>query len=208
MADHHHDHPPVPMHPKVSFHEYPRRDNVFEHKQSFNFDVMRTRIFLNRENHKTEQYLWIGHAIAGIIMATVTWGMTTIEDASAEYRSEFIQNILDKNPDSSAVAWVAYVFFALALVLVATLLTIYVGPGANGSGVAEIMGLLNGINYPNAISVRTLFVKIFGTICAVSGGLCIGKEGPLAHIGANVGALVCHIPIKGFYALRNDVIKR
>lgn len=96
----------------------------------------------------------------------------------------------------------------MCLVLVATLLTIYVGPGANGSGVAEIMGLLNGINYPNAIGLRTLLVKCVGTIFAVSGGLCIGKEGPLAHIGANVGALVCHLPIKGFMTLRNDVIKR
>lgn len=96
----------------------------------------------------------------------------------------------------------------MCLVLCATLLTIYVGPGANGSGVAEIMGLLNGINYPNAIGMRTLLVKCVGTILAVSGGLCIGKEGPLAHIGANVGALVCHLPIKGFYTLRNDVIKR
>lgn len=86
----------------------------------------------------------------------------------------------------------------MVFVLIATLLTIYLGPGANGSGIAEIMGLLNGINFPQAIGIRTLFVKIFGTIFAVSGGLCIGKEGPLAHIGANVGALVCHLPIPGF----------
>ena len=96
----------------------------------------------------------------------------------------------------------------MAFVLIACLLTIYVGPGANGSGIAEIMGLLNGINYPGAIGIRTLFVKIFGTIFAVSGGLTIGKEGPLAHIGANIGSLVCHLPFNGFYTLRNDVIKR
>ena len=96
----------------------------------------------------------------------------------------------------------------MSFVFIACLLTIYVGPGANGSGVAEIMGLLNGINYPGAIGLRTLFVKIFGTIFAVSGGLTIGKEGPLAHIGANVGALLCHLPFEGFYTLRNDVVKR
>ena len=95
-------------------------------------------------------------------------------------------------------AWLAYTCYGMGFVLIATLLTIYVGPGANGSGVAEIMGLLNGINYPQTIGGRTLFVKCVGTICAVSGGLCIGKEGPLAHIGANIGALVCHLPISGF----------
>ena len=122
--------------------------------------------------------------------------------------THFLQRILDRNPDTTAPAWAAYVFYAMGLVLVACLLTIYVGPGANGSGIAEIMGLLNGINYPKAIGVRTLIVKIIGTIFAVSGGLTIGKEGPLAHIGANVGALLCHLPFEGFYTLRNDVIKR
>ena len=51
-------------------------------------------------------------------------------------------------------------------------------------------------------------MKVFGTFFAVAGGLCIGKEGPLAHIGANVGAIAAHIPINGFRCLRNDVIKR
>jgi chloride channel 7 len=106
------------------------------------------------------------------------------------------------------MAYFAYTAYGMVFVLCACLLTIYVGPGANGSGIAEIMGLLNGINYPNAICLQTLFVKCVGTVLAVSGGLAIGKEGPLAHIGANVGALVAHLPFKGFYALRNDVIKR
>lgn len=202
------DHVAVPMHPKKSLLEYPRRDNVYEHKHSFNFDMMRSRIFTNRRKTHTDMYLWIAHALIGISVATITWAMTTIEDASAEFRSHFIQSLLDSHPDSSFTAWIAACAYAMALVLIACLLTIYVGPGANGSGIAEIMGLLNGINYPNAIGVRTFIVKIFGTICAVSGGLTIGKEGPLAHIGANVGALICHLPFKGFYTLRNDVIKR
>ena len=181
---------------------------MYEHKSSFNFDMMRSRIMVNRTKTHTDMWLWIAHGFVGITMATITWAMTTLEDGSAEFRSHFIQNILDRNPESNALAWLAYVVYAMVFVLIACLLTIYVGPGANGSGIAEIMGLLNGINYPKAIGFRTLLVKIFGTIFAVSGGLTIGKEGPLAHIGANVGALMCHLPIKGFYTLRNDVIKR
>lgn len=196
------------MHPKRSFAAYPRHDNVYEHKSSFNFDMMRTRIFVERKGTHTDMYLWIAHGILGIVVATITWAMTTVEDAAAEFRAAFVQRKLDENPDSVAPAWASYSFYAMGFVLAACLLTIYVGPGANGSGIAEIMGMLNGINYPNAIGVRTLFVKCVGTILAVAGGLTIGKEGPLAHIGANVGALICHLPIKGFYTLRNDVIKR
>jgi len=83
---------------------------------------------------------------------------------------------------------------SIILVLIAALLTVFIGPAAMGSGVPEVMGLLNGVNYTDAISFRTLFVKCFGTLFAVCGGLCIGKEGPLVHIGANVGVISCFLP--------------
>jgi len=76
----------------------------------------------------------------------------------------------------------------------AACLTVFVGPGATGSGIAELMGYFNGVNYPKLIEVPTLFVKIFGMIFAVAAGLCVGKEGPLAHIGAIVGHLVVYLP--------------
>jgi len=92
--------------------------------------------------------------------------------------------------------------------MTATILTVFVGPGANGSGVAEIMALLNGVNYPNTIKVRTLFVKVVGVVCAVAGGLCVGKEGPLAHIGAITAILCCYIPFDAFRIYQNDHDKR
>ena len=78
------------------------------------------------------------------------------------------------------------------------MLTVYIGPGANGSGVAEIMGILNGVNYKGVISMRTGFVKVVGVVLAVVGSLCVGKEGPLAHIGAVCAILVIYLPYSGF----------
>lgn len=146
-AHKHHAHADKPMHPKRSFHMYPRPDNVYEHKSSLNFDMMRTKVFLERKGTNENVYLWIAHFILGIIVATVTFLMTTVEDASSEFRAGFIQEIIDRN-NSAVEAWAAYTIYGMFFVLIACLLTIYVGPGANGSGVAEIMGLLNGINYP------------------------------------------------------------
>lgn len=87
-------------------------------------------------------------------------------------------------------------------------MTTYYGPGAAGSGVAELVGYVNGINYPNFISIPTMLTKIVGTTFAVVGRLCVGKEGPLAHIGAICGILVLYIPGQGFEYLRNDEYKR
>jgi chloride channel 7 len=88
------------------------------------------------------------------------------------------------------------------------IMTCYFGPGAAGSGVAEVIGMLNGIVYPNCIGFRTLITKIFGVVFAVSGGLKVGKEGPLAHIGANIGAMSLYIPVGFNEYFRNDKHKR
>jgi len=112
--------------------------------------------------------------------------------------------LLKNEETSESNTFIAYLFYAgisCTLVLVATLLTVYVGPGAYGSGVAEIMGHLNGVNYPNVLGFKTLFTKIWGTVFAVTGGLCIGKEGPLAHIGANIAIMTAYMPFEGFRTL-------
>lgn len=85
--------------------------------------------------------------------------------------------------------------------LVAGTLTTYYGPAAAGSGVAEFIGYINGINYPGFISIPTLITKILGVTFAVIGKLCVGKEGPLAHIGAICGIMVLYIPKQGFEIL-------
>ena len=98
--------------------------------------------------------------------------------------------------------------FSLLFGGTAAIMTVFIGPGAAGGGTPELMGYLNGINYPGLISLRTLFVKIFGLGLAVSSGLCIGKEGPLAHIGAILGHAVAYIPLPFLAYFRNDSDKR
>ena len=88
-----------------------------------------------------------------------------------------------------------YVIYSIILSSLAAVLTVYLAPGAAGSGIPEIMGVLNGVKYPNIFTKRVLVIKIVGVILAVSGTLCIGKEGPLAHIGAIVAILCLEAPL-------------
>jgi chloride channel 7 len=101
-------------------------------------------------------------------------------------------------------------FIVLSLLFggTAAIMTVFIAPGAASGGTPELMGYLNGINYPDFIGVATLLVKIFGLALAVSSGLCIGKEGPLAHIGAILGHCVIYIPLPFLKYFRNDVDKR
>ena len=116
--------------------------------------------------------------------------------------------IIGNDSESLALGWLFYSGFSVILASAAACLTIYYGPGAVGSGITELIAFLNGVNYPKLISFESLFTKIFGVILAVVGNLCVGKEGPMAHIGAIIGALVAYLPIHGFNYLRNDWSKR
>lgn len=102
------------------------------------------------------------------------------------------QNFIEK--DNEVAAWLFYSFYSVLLVLIATIMTLWWGPGSAGSGVAEVIGYVNGVNYPLTIDYKTCVTKIVGVVLAVAGGLTVGKEGPLAHIGANVGAAIVSIP--------------
>ena len=97
------------------------------------------------------------------------------------------------------LAWLFLIGFAFNLAAFASILTIYIGPAANGSGIAEIMAILNGVKIPDYISFQSLFVKSFCIILAIAASLCVGKEGPLAHIGAVISQIIIHhVPIKQF----------
>ena len=104
------------------------------------------------------------------------------------------------------MAWLFYALYGATLCVISCIVTTWWGTGASGSGVAEIIGYVNGVNYPDCIGVKTVITKMFGVVLAVAGGLTVGKEGPLAHIGGNLGAMTAYLP--GLAFMRNDWRKR
>ena len=83
-------------------------------------------------------------------------------------------------------------FFAVntGLALLACLPVIFYSPPAAGSGIPEVMGYLNGVHIRKVLGIRTLLVKIWGTVMIVAAGLAVGPEGPLVHSGAIIGSLL------------------
>lgn len=132
--------------------------------------------------------------------------MDIIEESLVHFKDHFTQEQIVDN--SLYGSWMFYASFSAFLGVVSATLTTFWGPGASGSGVAEIIGYLSGVNYPETIGIETLITKIFGVVLAVAATLCIGKEGPLAHIGANLGALILYCPGDFFKFLHNDNKRR
>jgi len=105
-------------------------------------------------------------------------------------------------------AFIFYLMFSIVLATLAAVLTVYVAPGASGSGIPEIMGVLNGVKYPDIFTKRVLIVKVVGVMLAVSGTLCVGKEGPLVHIGACIAILCLEAPFSFLAQFQTDIYKR
>lgn len=57
-----------------------------------------------------------------------------------------------------------------------------------GSGIPALKCVLNGVKIPKVVRLKTLVAKVFSVTFAVASGLPLGKEGPMIHNGAIVGA--------------------
>ncbi|XP_043931167.1 chloride transport protein 6 [Protopterus annectens] len=77
--------------------------------------------------------------------------------------------------------------FNLTFVFLASILVL-IQPIATGSGIPEIKCYLNGVKVPGVVRLNTLVCKAVGVLFSVAGGLFVGKEGPMIHSGAVVGA--------------------
>eukprot|EP00668_Euglena_longa_P034877 GGOE01044774.1.p1 GENE.GGOE01044774.1~~GGOE01044774.1.p1 ORF type:complete len:792 (-),score=212.25 GGOE01044774.1:81-2456(-) len=78
----------------------------------------------------------------------------------------------------------------LALALAASLAVVLIAPQAAGSGMPEALAALNGVDLPAVFNARTLAIKVISLILAICSGLPIGLQGPIIHIGAQVGHLL------------------
>lgn len=113
-----------------------------------------------------------------------------------------------RHTNEPLLGWVIILAISLAFGVIAMLMTVYISPAALGSGVAETMGILNGVRYQDFICLKAFLVKFLGVALAVSAGLCVGKEGPLVHMGAIVGCASPYIPLSITKYFRNDFEKR
>lgn len=130
-----------------------------------------------------------------------------------ELKFSYIYDAMPKpSGDGSLMgAYIIDVFFCMMFVGFAAILVVCVEPAAAGSGIPEAKAYLNGSNVRRYLSPAALMCKATGVSFAVSGGLCVGKEGPLVHVGSAFAAILSHgwdKASKHFIKFRNDVDKR
>lgn len=191
---------------------FPREDNVFKTKESIPYDEIQTKVWRDRPKRRSAEHIreWGAYILLGLGIGFTGFVMSTLEENLSGWISHTMQKMIDPTATGTAHVspWLFFAFLSGCCALISGIMTVYYGPGAAGSGVAEYIGYCNGINYKDFIAIPTLLTKIFGVTLAVVGRLCVGKEGPLAHIGSVIGVLCLYIPGLGFEFLRNDEKRR
>lgn len=58
----------------------------------------------------------------------------------------------------------------------------FISRDAEGSGVPEMKGVLAGVHLHKFMSINALVGKWVGIVCALSGGLSMGRQGAFVHM--------------------------
>ncbi|XP_024366703.1 putative chloride channel-like protein CLC-g [Physcomitrium patens] len=163
--------------------------------ESLDYELVENELFRqdwrSRKKREILQYVavkWTFVFLVGILTAIAALGINTAVENIAGVK--FLLTVKFMESNRFVWAFLVYAGFNVMLVMSAALLCVYIGPSAAGSGIPEVKAYLNGVDTPNIFSIKTLVVKILGSIGSVAGGLIVGKEGPLVHVGSCIASLL------------------
>ncbi|XP_015066133.1 chloride channel protein CLC-b [Solanum pennellii] len=165
------------------------------HIESLDYEINENDLFKHdwrrRSRVQVLQYVFLKWSLAflvGLLTGVTATLINLAIENIAGYKLRAVVDYIDNRRYLMGFAYFAGANFVFTLI--AALLCVCFAPTAAGPGIPEIKAYLNGVDTPNMFGATTLFVKIIGSIAAVSASLDLGKEGPLVHIGACFASLL------------------
>ncbi|KAG7234480.1 hypothetical protein INR49_004635 [Caranx melampygus] len=145
----------------------------------------------NRQNksQKYEAVRWIMVFAIGITVGLVGLFVDFFVHLFTKVKFTVVGDSVEKcsNKGCLPLSLLELLSFNMTFVFIASVFVL-VEPVAAGSGIPEIKSYLNGVKIPGIVRLRTFLCKAAGVLFSVAGGLFVGKEGPMIHSGAIVGA--------------------
>lgn len=218
-APHGHEHDAVWHPPHHAFTDEERL--LMNHYESLDYDVVNSEALLRARQGRTYWTVkcdwiarWFVFGLIGALTGALAAAVAVAVEAVQEFKYGTALDILKESGAGPAFGF--FVGVSCAFALVAVLLVVGIEPVAAGSGIPQLKAYLNGTAYMRLLQVKTLVVKLIGVIFSVTGGLIIGKEGPMVHSGAVLGANISHLTgcrrwfghTRWLYRFRNDRDKR
>ncbi|XP_015893920.3 putative chloride channel-like protein CLC-g [Ziziphus jujuba] len=163
--------------------------------ESLDYEIFENEFFKqdwrSREKIHIFQYIfmkWLLAFLIGLIVSLIGFCNNLAVENLAGVKFVVTSNMMLKG--RYGIAFLVFSLSNLVLTLFASMITAFISPEAAGSGIPEVKAYLNGVDAPGIFSLRTLVVKVVGSVTAVSSSLLIGKAGPMVHTGACVASLL------------------
>ncbi|KAM3921298.1 H(+)/Cl(-) exchange transporter 6 [Leptodactylus fuscus] len=159
----------------------------------------------HKKSRRYEAVRWIMVFAIGVCTGLVGLFVDYFVRLFSQFKFRVVQGSVEDCTDRGclALSLLELLGFNLTFAFIATLFVL-IQPVAAGSGIPEIKCYLNGVKVPGVVRLRTLVCKALGVLFSVSGGLFVGKEGPMIHSGAVVGAGLPQFQSISFQKIRFD----
>uniref|UniRef100_A0A4W6CT10 Chloride channel protein n=1 Tax=Lates calcarifer TaxID=8187 RepID=A0A4W6CT10_LATCA len=142
----------------------------------------------NRKAKKYEAVRWMMVFTIGVTVGLVgIFGIFWFSSLDSTMLQMIREHYLCSDKGCLPLSLLELLAFNMTFVFIASVLVL-IEPVATGSGIPEIKSYLNGVKIPGIVRLRTFLCKAAGVLFSVAGGLFVGKEGPMIHSGAIVGA--------------------
>ncbi|TYZ57389.1 hypothetical protein PybrP1_008345, partial [[Pythium] brassicae (nom. inval.)] len=169
-----------------------------QHLESYDYDPFESRVNMQHEHEQTEEAIrslniarWVMTFSIGLVTGLVACFVEVMTKTFSTFRTSTMASYVQREKTGElpfGAGFLVYGGISLAFVAVASYCVAILCPVAGGSGISEIKATLNGIKIHRVVRLKTLFCKAFGILFSVAGGLPVGKEGPMIHSGAVIGA--------------------
>ncbi|XP_002740900.1 H(+)/Cl(-) exchange transporter 6 [Saccoglossus kowalevskii] len=164
--------------------------------ESLNYDLCHNDVYAqmietrNKKTAKTLDFMkWITTFLIGVFTGMVAFFIDYFVKLLNKWKFSSVEtSVLACGQHGCLVlSLLLLIAFNGGFVLISSCL-VALEPVAAGSGIPEIKCYLNGIKIPHIVRLKTLLSKAVGVLFSVAGGLFVGKEGPMIHSGAIIGA--------------------
>eukprot|EP00043_Microstomoeca_roanoka_P025293 m.8203 g.8203 ORF g.8203 m.8203 type:complete len:863 (-) comp5395_c0_seq1:405-2993(-) len=179
----------VPPHKKYFASQMKYESLDYEITES-SIEMKERRKLTERDYFRDVMLRWVILFFIGILTAFVACGIDLGIKSISKLKFNLIQQSISRciKEDCLSHSFLLWIGVDVGLVAVAAGLVCFVAPIAQGSGIPEVKCYLNGIKMPEVVRLKTLLAKTLGVMFSVTGGMTVGKEGPMIHSGAVVAA--------------------